>query len=265
MQLVWSGLDSPSARSVVDRIASGVTVHDAVAGIVADGDWGVVRDVWLYSARCGAPMALAFARIADSHSDIADVLAARDTAALGARMTLRILVGLPVAGVVMSGISGLDVLGFYLGSPLGWGVVAVGSSLLWWGWRQMLRRIDAVEMPRLTTGMLAELAAVTVKSGAGASALLEALPRLAVRWDAVDELAAIRQLVDQSQRAGSPLGPSLVAEAHGRRRETRHRVNHDIEALPTRLLMPTGLYLLPAFIVLTVLPTVVLMARVALG
>ncbi len=242
-----------------------MTAHDAVAEMSVEGDWAVAREVWLYSARTGSPMAATFTRIAEGFAFTTDTLAARDAAAIGARMTLRVLVGLPVAGVVLSGVSGLDVAGFYLGSMLGGGVFVTGVGLLWVGWRRMRTIISGITLPHVTTGMIAELASVTVRSGVGVHVMLAALPPIAASWAAAGELETIRQLVERSHRAGSPLGPSLDAEAARLRSESRHRVHRDIEALPTRLLLPTGLFLLPAFIVLTVVPTVILMARVALG
>lgn len=263
--LVWASIESPEAAAVARRVAAGLSVHDAVAELPSQGDWSVAREVWLYSVRTGAPMAQTFTRIAESCDHYAEALAARETAATGARMTLRILVGLPLAGIVLSGVTGLDVAGFYLGSIFGGGVFVTGVGLLWLGWRGMQRIIAAVTAPCLTTGMLADLASVTVRSGVGVREILTSLPRLATEWDSTDEMLSIRQLVERSHGAGSPLGPILDAEAVRRRSESRHRVHRDIEALPTRLLIPTGLCLLPAFIVLTVVPTVILMARVALG
>ena len=262
---VWSSLEAPESVTVASRIASGLTVTDAVTEINDDGVWGIVRDVWLYSARVGAPLSLIMNRISEAYTHSASALAARDTATIGARATLRILVALPVVGAVVAGISGLDVLGFYVGSPFGALTLGVGGLLLWLGWYRMKVIIRSVTSPLITTGMIADLAAVSVRTGVATSVMIQPLARLAALWSASDEFVAVRQIIDRSHGTGAPLGPTLAAEASRARQHTRLGVNRDIEALPTRLLLPTGVLLLPSFIVLTVVPTVVLMARSALG
>lgn len=262
---VWSSLDSPEARLVASRVESGLTVVDAIAEL-GDGDnWAIVRDVWLFSARAGAPLSQVMERLASALTESSAAVAARDTAALGSRATRRILCVLPVAGAIVAGISGLDVIGFYVGSPVGAATLGSGALLLGLGWWRMRAISDSVTLPTITAGMLADIAAVSLHTGVVTSTLVGPLRQLALRWGAVGELTVVRELIDRSHATGAPLAPSLVAEARRVRQHDRERVDRQVEALPTRMLIPTGIFLLPSFIVLTVIPTVFVMARSALG
>jgi hypothetical protein len=80
--------------------------------------------------------------------------------------------------------------------------------------------------------------------------------------DALDDLAArappLRPLADAllaSDRLGAPVGPALARLAAEQRAELRRRAEANARRVPVRLLFPLVFVVLPAFGLLTVIPT----------
>lgn len=68
------------------------------------------------------------------------------------------------------------------------------------------------------------------------------------------ELRPLARIVVEAERYGAPAAPALAALQHDLRLERRHRLERDARRLPVRLLFPLVVGVLPAFVLLAVVP-----------
>lgn len=155
----------------------------------------------------------------------------------------------------------------------------VGRVLAGWRDRRRARHDDAVLAAELPVTL--DLLGVAVEAGctpylAVDASLRWAPPTVAARLsdvreacalgasfgDALDDLASraprLRGLADAllaSDRLGAPVGPALARLADEQRAELRRRAEAHARRVPVRLLFPLVFVVLPAFGLLTVIPT----------
>ena len=99
----------------------------------------------------------------------------------------------------------------------------------------------------------ARLAAVPRSCGLGMS-VIEALDEMAAATPCLQPLA---DALTASDRLGAPIGPALARLAAEERAALRRRAEADARRMPVRLLFPLVFLVLPAFGLLTVVPTLV--------
>lgn len=132
-----SALDLPTATAIRNACTNGALKNNGHA----DG-WGARRGglgteqtrMWLDIAACfdvceasGAPIAEVLERLASSMEADHDAAALRETALAGPRATVKLLTWLPLLGLGLGMLMGVDPLAALLGSPLGWAVLLAGG------------------------------------------------------------------------------------------------------------------------------------------
>lgn len=68
------------------------------------------------------------------------------------------------------------------------------------------------------------------------------------------ELAPLAEALTVGERTGAPVGPALARLAAEERAAARRRIETHARRVPVRLLFPLVFLVLPAFVVLTVVP-----------
>jgi tight adherence protein B len=129
----------PPLAPVSEAHRVGADVPDALrlaAALPGASDLRLLAAAWQVAHRTGQGLASAVDRVAG------DLVAARRTRRVvegelaSARATARLVAGLPLLAWAMGSGAGGDPLGFLLGSPLGWGCLALGTAFglagLWW-------------------------------------------------------------------------------------------------------------------------------------
>jgi tight adherence protein B len=107
-----------------------------------DQVWTDLAACWEASELTGAPLAVLLENYADHLQQELDAAAARRTALAGPRATSVLLTWLPLLGLGLGMLMGVDPLGMLLGTPSGWMVLAAGVGLLVLG-RVWSRRLVA--------------------------------------------------------------------------------------------------------------------------
>jgi len=262
-----SGLDSPVAGAVaagiVERGAVGRELVDLLLAArmlapPAERDaWAALAAGWAVATETGAPLAPTLRRFADVLRSLAQARRNVEVALAGPRATSRIVLALPGIGLLFGMLLGFDALRVLVGTPVGWVCLVVGALLVWAGVRWNRRLIRAARTLDATPGLGLELLAIAVSGGASVdrsrelvdSALADAgLPALG---DGAESVLSF------SRAAGVPVAALLHAEAEESRRLATAEGERRAAELGTRLLLPLGVCILPAFIALGVAPIVV--------
>lgn len=233
--------------------------------------------------RTGSPTGPLLLTLADALRDVADAQLARRSAFAGPLSTARILLCLPPAGIALGMLLGADPLGTLVtgqGRMLLLGGIAL--TLIGWAWMHRLVRSARADGPTgVDTSIVLDLVAGPLSAGAPpARALVEVaaalgddpsaapLRRAGLALEAGTATSvALAHLegglvpLREAALVGSSTGADLVALLRAGGADARRGRAREAEAaaarLAVRLVLPTGLTLLPAFVLLGIIPSVV--------
>lgn len=253
-------------RSVADRVRSAHEIPAVLAAEVhTERSWAPVCAAWSVAAHSGAPLGPTLARLAEVIRQGERADAQVRTALSGPLATARILVVLPVAGLLLGLVLGFDTARILATTPPGWACLAIGGVLLAAaaGWMRALLRAARRREPG--PGLLADLTAIALSGGLGPDAAL-ALALASLETSGLVSSDDVGGTLAFARAAGVPASALLRAEAD----DARHRVAEDAErraaALAVRLMLPLGVCILPSFVVLGVVPILLsLLATLRIG
>lgn len=258
-------------RAATGALASSETISSLGAALVV-------------AERSGAPTSGMLQSLAEALRDLHDAALARRSAFTGPRSTARILLVLPLAGLGLGMLLGGDPLRLLIGSPAGNLLGALGIALTglgWWWMQRLIHRADPPSTGRVDPSVVLELIAGALESGlplgrsvrSVAEALApgpdtEALTRAATALEAglapelataglPAEFAALRESAILAESAGADLSRVLRSAGRDARRGRARDSEVRAAQLAVRLVLPTGVALLPAFVVLGIIPTVI--------
>ncbi|GAA1483672.1 type II secretion system F family protein [Brachybacterium fresconis] len=271
-------------RELARAAASGADPRRAAPGRLHGSETiGSLGAALAVCERTGAPTAGMLQSLADALRDLHDASLARRTAFAGPRSTARILLVLPLAGLGLGMLLGGDPLRLLLASPAGNLLGALGIVLTaagWWWMRRLIHQADPPRGSHVDPSVVLELIAGALDSGLPLSrsvaAVAQALPagpdaqllgRSAAALEAglpaalaVDDLppafAPLGQSAVLAESAGADLSRVLRSAARDGRRGRARYAEVRAARLAVRLVLPTGITLLPAFVVLGIIPTV---------
>lgn len=222
--------------------------------------------VWRLATSLGGPIVLALNRITEVFDRTQRNQQEVQLAFAGPQSTAKLVMWLPVLALVLSQLVGMNPLGAIVGSPLGALSVSVGAGLMvagrWWTKRLLARALpnpdDSVAIDRgaYLDCVLIGLQAGLPLSQARQSADLEfesgfqAKP-LTENFEALDAAAEL------SRTTGAALTQILLANADAFREKQRFEIASRISKLGVQLMIPLGLAVLPAFVLLAIVPIAV--------
>ena len=230
----------------------------------------------------GAALAGLLSSLASTLRDLADAERARRNAFAGAKTTAHILMALPLLALGLGYLIGAHPLRVLFNSWTGMLMLLVGISLSVAGWAWMRALLHAAQPPRATVDpvILLDILAHTVASGlplgSALSRIGEALrdtdpgPSLSLAGAALSrgtdpgralgmlegELAHLHTTALLAHSTGAQLAPLLRSASTNIRRSRLRDVEKNAATLNVRLVLPTGLTILPAFVVLGIIPVV---------
>ena len=172
---------------------------------------------------------------------------------------------LPVVGVLFGMLLGFDTLATLMTTPPGWACLLAGSVLLFAASRWNASLVRAARPTVASPGLECDLMAIAVRGGGSldrARSLVDDAARtygLDVRFDRIDEV------LDLSRRAGVPAADLLRSAADEARRSAAADAQSRAAALSVRLMLPLGVCVLPAFMVLGVAPLLIAVITSTVG
>ena len=238
------------AAAVVERLERGVPLLAAIEK--EGGAWTDLAAAWEVATTVGAPLAEVLRMIAETLRDAASAADDVRIALAEPAGTARLLLWMPLAGLLLGFALGFDTVGVIVGNPIG-AVCVVAGLLLVLAARLWTRRLLEKARPAPgTPGMQAELVAVALSGGASVDRALRLVAESPASRHGGEQ--RIRSVLDLSQAAGVPAGELLRAAAAQDRHASRVDGRLRAAKLSTRLLIPLGVCTLPAFLLLGVAP-----------
>lgn len=282
----WSYLDA-EANGVVARVSqevsSGMPVAEAIldvmgghgeggAGVGASAGsdsgpaarqraaWRALAASWWVASEAGAPLAPTLRHMAASLRGLADSQREMQTALAAPVATAKLVMALPLVGVLFAIVLGFDPLGTLFTNPLGIACLVGGAILLFAGHRWNRALIARAQPTDVSPGLWCELTAIAVSGGGALERATASVDAAAVACGirgSATEAALVSRTVELSSRAGVPAGELLRAEAEEQRRQARADAASRAASLSVRLMLPLGVCVLPAFMLLGVAPLLI--------
>jgi tight adherence protein B len=252
---------------LAERVAAvsrdGAAIDEAIAAACLEfappaerAAWRGIAAAWAVATEAGAPLAATLREFAESLRGLAQAQREIAVALAAPRATARLVLVLPVVGVLFGVLLGFDTLGTLFTTVPGWVCVGVGSGLMLLAWRWNRRLVARAQPDDITPGLAFDLRAIAVGGGGSLPKARATVGRTLARFG-FDELTAdpsIEATLDLSTRAGVPAAELLRSEARERRRNALASAQSAAQALSVRLMIPLGVCVLPAFMVLSVVP-----------
>jgi tight adherence protein B len=256
----------PVATGVARAVGQGARPVEAFASTSAcrrtgAEAWRALATAWAVADASGAPLAPSLHRLATALRDRAETERDIEVALTGPLATARLVGWLPVAGLALGMLMGVDVVGTLLGGLLGWGILAIGVSFLLGGrlWTRGLTRRAAPTSA--VAGVDLELIAVALSGGVSvvrAKALVREASASFGLAEAVTvaKESGLERILGLASRAGAPAVDLLRSEAEQARRDARIDGKRAAASLAVRLMLPLGICVLPSFMLLGVAPVI---------
>jgi tight adherence protein B len=246
-----AGDGSPIAPVIVDALPS--------AGAVDRPAWRGLAAAWQVATEAGAPLAPSLRDFSRSLRELADAQREIAVALAAPIATSRLVMALPVVGVLFGLVLGFDTLGTLFGSVPGLVCLVLGVALMLLARSWNGRLVASARPEDLTPGLVFDLMAIAVSGG---GALDRAEESVAVAIGAVGlegdvDTRGVEGVLALSRRAGVPAAELLRSEADEARRSARASAAKKASVLSVRLMLPLGLCVLPAFMLLGVAPLLI--------
>jgi len=263
--------DAAVLRAVAAAAADGESVQAAIAAARAGAArtsvrWALLGAAWEVAVESGAPLASGLRELAGALRDEAQLRREVGSALAGPVTSARLVLALPLIAVVFGAAFGFDTVAVLFGNPVGIACVVLGGGLLWAGRRWSRRLVATATSSEAERGLELELVAMAMSGGASVERA-RAIVRdaLAPVGTTESDASDVDGVIAVAARAGAPVAELLRAEAARRRRTARADGAARAAALGVRLMLPLGACVLPAFVLLGVVPLIVSVVTGTLG
>ena len=261
------GLAEPPGvlQLVVDSIGTGRSVSDAILDAVhgspatlADA-WRGLGAAWFVATEAGAPLAPTLRDLAGSLRDLAQTGREVQVAIAAPVATARMVMVLPVVGILFGIALGFDTLRTLFATPLGLSCLLLGAVLMAAARAWNSRLVRAAQPAETTPGLAIDLVAIAVGGGASIARARSAVDEACARFGlaSAGDAETVDGILALSQRAGVPAAALLRSQADEARRSARNDGATRAATLAVKLMLPLGLCILPAFMLLGVAPLLI--------
>lgn len=262
------------ARAIEGGSDVPAAIRAQATGVETARAWAAVAAAWIIATDAGAPLAATLREFALSLRGLEQIERNVRSSLAGPRATARLVMVLPIIGLLFGGILGFDTARVLLTTPAGLACLVVGIVLMVAAaaWNRHL--LAAARPDGTIAGLRCDLLAIAVGGGASLDRAVAAVDRVldhrtggiepgaASTTGDADAIAAVLAL---SRLAGVPAAELLRSQADELRRVAAADAERRAEVLAVRLMLPLGLCVLPAFMVLGVAPLLIAVVSSTLG
>ncbi|WP_271984395.1 type II secretion system F family protein [Pseudoclavibacter terrae] len=260
-----AGADDP----VELTIARGVRAGERVGTMLREREepsWRALGCAWSLAESTGAPLARGLGELAQTFRDFGASEREVQLALAGPSSAARLVMALPAVGILLGLALGFDSLGMLFGTPIGLACLGGGAALMVTAhlWNRAL--IAAASRREQLPGLAMDLTALGMLGGTSVAAVRPLVQR------ALDDAALgtgrhstartglgggrVDRVLELAREAGVPAASLLRSEAALERRDARAASSKKAAELGVRLMLPLGLCVLPAFLLLGVAPLI---------
>ncbi|MFF1877325.1 type II secretion system F family protein [Leifsonia sp. NPDC058230] len=261
----------PVAAAVSSAVGHGARPAEAFGSTgvlrgVGSEAWRALAAAWAVADASGAPLAPSLRQLATALRDRAETERDIDVGLTGPRSTARLVGWLPVAGVLLGMLMGVDIAGTLLGGVVGLGMLVVGVALLLGGrlWTRALTR--RASPTSAVAGIDLDLIAVALTGGVSVERAKAVVREASAAFGmTVPQASGLERILGLAERAGAPAVDLLRSEAVQARRDARADGKRAAAALAVRLMLPLGVCVLPSFMLLGVAPVILSIVSSTIG
>jgi tight adherence protein B len=245
-----------------DSISSAVARESGSLNDLAADAWRVLAAAWFVATESGAPLAHTLRELASSFRSIGSIRRDLAVALAAPQSTARLVMILPAVGAALGALLGFDTVRILLLTVPGLCCLALGVALMGCASRWNRRMIRSAQPTDAAPGLRLELMAIAMSGGGSEERARVVVERAITRYGVAHaELATVTRVLDLARRAGIPAAELLRSEGATLRRRARSEGQQAAAVLAVRLMVPLGVCVLPAFMLIGVAP--VLMAVVS--
>ena len=173
-----------------------------------------------------------------------------DLANASPRATVRLVLWLPIAALVLGQLSGLGSLLVLLRMPLAMVSVLLGAVLLAFGSYWSARMLRKARMIVPDEAIYLDGIAIALLAGFSIDRAIEIAQ---IQLDESLQLE-LRELVELSKNTGAALSKLLIEKADSTRIQANFKKSLELEKLSVKLMVPLGVSVLPAFALIAAVP-----------
>lgn len=254
-----------ASRAEPARLADELAAAAESLGRLDASAWRGLAAAWSVATDAGAPLAPSLRDYARSLRSLAQVQRDVDVALAAPVATARMVMVLPVIGVLFGMALGFNTLETLFTTPLGWGSLVVGVLLMVLAQRWNRRLVASAQPDDAAPGLECDLMAIAVSGGGALDRARVTLDDAVQRFGLTARGDRIDGVIELSRRAGVPAAELLRAEADDARRNARAEAQEKAARLSVGLMLPLGLCILPAFMVLGVFPLLITVISSTVG
>jgi tight adherence protein B len=166
-------------------------------------------------------------------------------------ITGHLLRWLPWMALLASQILGLPTVSFLIFQPVGWVVTALAVALTFAAHVVAKRFVARMSEVEPDPGLWLSLVAAAIREGAGINRAVGALREVVGGPLAEVEIEVVRAIAQ-----GGSVASRLESVAVQKREQALAAKEQQVERLPVKLLLPLGLFLIPQFVLLLVVPVI---------
>ncbi|UFS57817.1 hypothetical protein [Subtercola endophyticus] len=252
-------------RRVAGAVGDGAPIDEAIAAAAnvcsahSRQAWMLVAAAWRVATESGAPLAQCLRDFSKTLVEVGDVQRTVEVALAAPIATARMMTLLPVVGLAFGAVLGFDTVHTLFATVPGVICLVAGTVLLCVSSRWNALLVRAAQPRHVSSGLSLDLMAVAMSGGASLSRARQIAERAVHAANIVSptERRRLDDVLDLAERAGVPAAELLRAEGAQARREALTASQTRAAALAVRLMLPLGLCVLPAFMLLGVAPLLI--------
>ncbi|GAB3616209.1 type II secretion system F family protein [Okibacterium endophyticum] len=247
-----------TGEDVADAIVEASSPHRRGAEDGAADAWRALASAWMVATETGAPLASTLHQLARSQRSLGQTQRDIQAALAGPRSTSRLVMVLPFVGILFGLALGFDTLHTLFATGPGLACLGTGLLLMLVAWRWSAQMVRKATPSESAPGLTIELTAIAMGSGVSVerarASVSDAIRRCSPGVRSAEESEAVDAVLALSRAAGIPAAELLRGEAAQARRDARSSAQLASAALATRLMLPLGACILPAFMLVGVAP-----------
>lgn len=246
--LIDSGLPAQQAQSICAKEISKIPSADAKQ----------FELIWTLAQLLGGPVVLALNRIVEvferNYKNAKEV----ELAFAGPQSTSKLVMGLPVIALALAQLTGMNPFGAIVGSLLGALSVCLGAGLLVAG-HYWTKRLLARALPQsLDPGTYLDCVAIGLQAGLpleqSRKIAQQNFQRILETEISEADKSSLDEAAELSRTTGAALTQIILSSADRMRENRRYETSNRIARLSVKLMIPLGVAVLPAFVLLSIVP-----------